>query len=88
MRKIRSLAVAAGALFALGFSAPALAQMPGITDSVVVVDKGTNKIHLCNYNDGKLEVVKSYRATFGKNGGDKLWEGDLKTPEGIYDFLY
>jgi murein L,D-transpeptidase YafK len=58
------------------------------TDAVVVVDKKNNQINLCNYNDGKLDVVKTYRATFGKNTGDKLWEGDLKTPEGIYDLPY
>ncbi|MGZ3703388.1 MAG: L,D-transpeptidase family protein, partial [Bdellovibrionota bacterium] len=66
----------------------ARAAMPGLTDSTIVVDKKANQILLCNYNDGKLDVVKTYRATFGKSVGDKLWEGDLKTPEGIYDLPF
>jgi murein L,D-transpeptidase YafK len=88
MRKISSLAVAATALLALSQPVPARAQMQGLTDAVIVVDKAANKIHLSNYNDGKLDVVKTYRATFGKNNGDKLWEGDLKTPEGIYELPF
>ncbi|MGZ3662645.1 MAG: L,D-transpeptidase family protein [Bdellovibrionota bacterium] len=84
MKKIRALA---HALALSGWlAAPAAhAAMPGLTESVVVVDKKANQIHLCNYNDGRLDIVKTYRATFGKSVGDKLWEGDLKTPEGIYD---
>ncbi|HEY8279639.1 MAG TPA: L,D-transpeptidase family protein [Bdellovibrionota bacterium] len=87
MKKIRALALAM-ALFAALLARPALAALPGLAESVVVVDKKANQIHLANYNEGRLDVLKSYRATIGKNGGDKLWEGDLKTPEGIYDFLY
>jgi murein L,D-transpeptidase YafK len=87
MKKIRALALALAASGA--FVSPASrAAMPGLTDPVVVVDKAANQIYLCNYNDGKLEVLKTYRATFGKSVGDKLWEGDLKTPEGIYDLPF
>ncbi|MGZ3652132.1 MAG: L,D-transpeptidase family protein [Bdellovibrionota bacterium] len=87
MKKIRALA---HALALSGWlAAPAAhAAMPGLTESVVVVDKKANQIHLCNYNDGRLDIVKTYRATFGKSVGDKLWEGDLKTPEGIYDLPF
>lgn len=89
MKKIRALALTLVSLTVLvGAGSRASAQMPGLKDTVVVVDKKTNQIHLCNYNDGKLEVIKTYRATFGKSIGDKLWEGDLKTPEGIFDFLF
>lgn len=70
-------------------TSPALAAvLPGLKEAVVVVDKKTNKIHVANYNEGPLAILKTYRVTFGKSNGDKLWEGDLKTPEGIYDFLY
>ncbi|MGZ3683245.1 MAG: L,D-transpeptidase family protein [Bdellovibrionota bacterium] len=87
MKKIRALA---HALALSGWlAAPAAhAAMPGLTESVVVVDKKANQIQLCNYNDGRLDIVKTYRATFGKSVGDKLWEGDLKTPEGIYDLPF
>lgn len=72
------------------FTAPfASAQVdPRLKETVVVVDKKTNQLHLTNYNNGKLEVVQSFHATLGKRIGDKMMEGDLKTPEGIYDFLY
>lgn len=87
MKKIKVLALATLAVSI--FAAPvARAAMPGLNDAVVVVDKKLNQIHLCNYNDGKLEVLNTYRATFGKSVGDKLWEGDLKTPEGIYDLPF
>jgi murein L,D-transpeptidase YafK len=93
MKKISALAIAtvvgltSTRAFAAG-EAQASAVMPGLHDAVIVVDKKTNQIHLTNYNDGKLDIVKTYRATFGKSVGDKLWEGDLKTPEGIYDLPF
>ncbi len=87
MKKIRALAPVL-ASFALLFVLPAHAAMPGLSETVVVVDKKDNQIHLANYNDGNLDVVKTYRATFGKSVGDKLWEGDLKTPEGIYELPF
>lgn len=85
MRKIKALALALGLL---PISASASLPVPGLTDPVVVVDKKSFQLHLANYNDGRLEIVKSVRATMGQKQGDKLMEGDLKTPEGIYDFLY
>lgn len=61
--------------------------IPELKEVVVVVDKKLHQLHLTNYNDGKLDIVKTFRTTTGLNSGDKLMEGDLKTPEGIYDFL-
>lgn len=90
MKKIKVLGQAlrwAPFIFLLSINS-GFAALAGLNDTVVVVDKKVNKIHLANYNDGRLDVVKSYRATFGKSEGDKLMEGDLKTPEGIYEFLY
>ncbi len=57
-------------------------------DPVIVVDKKANQLYLADYNEGHLDIRKTYHATLGKKVGDKLMEGDLKTPEGIYDFLY
>lgn len=88
MKNIKALPTLLG-LAVLSAAAPqAHASLAGLSDPVVVVDKKTNKIHLANYGEGGFEILKTYRATFGKNNGDKLWEGDEKTPEGIYDFLY
>ena len=61
---------------------------PRVTEAVIVVDKKSNTLHLANYNDAHLEIIKSYHTTLGQNTGDKLMEGDLKTPEGIYEFLF
>lgn len=62
--------------------------VPGVKDPIVVVDKKTNQTHLGNYADGRIEIVKTYRTTLGQKVGDKIMEGDLKTPEGIYEFMF
>lgn len=86
MKKIKALAL--GALLFSAVFANAHAALPGLKETVVVVDKKTHQLHLTNYNDGKLDIVQTFRATMGQKVGDKLLEGDLKTPEGIYDFLF
>lgn len=88
MKNIKALPLLLGAVALSAVATQAKASLAGLSDPVVVVDKKTNKIHLANYGEGNFEILKTYRATFGKNNGDKLWEGDEKTPEGIYDFLY
>jgi murein L,D-transpeptidase YafK len=87
MKNIKALAFIFWASLC-SFSASA-ATLPGLNeDAVVVVDKKTFQTHLANYNDGRLEIVKSFRTTMGQKTGDKIMEGDLKTPEGIYEFLF
>jgi murein L,D-transpeptidase YafK len=86
MKKIKALALAI-ALLPI-FATLVSATLPGLTDPVVVVDKKTFQTHLANYNDGHLDIVKTFRTTMGKVMGDKIMEGDEKTPEGIYEFLY
>jgi murein L,D-transpeptidase YafK len=86
--KFTRFLIRAGLAMLAASPVPEAAALPGLTEAVVVVDKKANQILLANYNDGHLDLVKTFRATFGKSVGDKLWEGDLKTPEGIYDFLY
>ena len=36
---------------------------------------------------GSIVLVRSFRASTGTNGGDKVQEGDERTPEGIYYFV-
>lgn len=86
MKKIKALAL--GALLFSTLTASTHAAIPGLKEAVIVVDKKTHQLHITNYNDGKLDIVQSFRATMGQKTGDKLIEGDLKTPEGIYDFLF
>ena len=56
------------------------------TPTVVIVDKKKNQLHLAEYQEGEYKILKTYSATVGKVKGDKVDEGDLKTPEGIYHF--
>jgi len=55
--------------------------------TAVLVDKKTNNLHICEYQDGHYKVLKTYHATLGQVKGDKEDENDLKTPEGIYTFV-
>jgi len=53
---------------------------------VLIAEKRTHQIHLFENNNGKAKLVKSFQIATGKISGDKLKEGDFKTPEGIYFF--
>lgn len=54
--------------------------------TAILVDKKTNTLQVTRYINGAYETVKTYHATLGQVTGDKISEGDLKTPEGIYTF--
>lgn len=54
--------------------------------TAILVDKKTNNLHVALYQDGAYQILKTYHATLGQVKGDKMDEGDLKTPEGIYTF--
>jgi murein L,D-transpeptidase YafK len=71
-------------LFAVLFTLPILAHAD--TSNVLVVDKKTNTMQLIQLTDEGPKVIKTYRATLGLVAGDKEFEGDKKTPEGIYFF--
>lgn len=57
------------------------------THHILLAEKSTHLLHLFKNNNGIPELVKSYQMTTGKRTGDKVVEGDLKTPEGIYSFV-
>ncbi len=46
----------------------------------VLVLKSEQKLHLLQQG----QIIKSYRISLGKKEGAKRYEGDLRTPEGIY----
>ena len=59
----------------------------GHLHTLILVDKKTNQLHLAHYEaDDSFKILKTYHATTGKVKGDKEEEGDLKTPEGVYQF--
>ena len=73
----------------LGMSAEALQRSShqGHLHTLILVDKKTNLLHVAHYeNDDSYKILKTYHMTTGKVKGDKEEEGDLKTPEGVYQF--
>lgn len=51
---------------------------------IVFVDKKAKKMKLYRYKNGKISLAFSEDVIVGKEG-DKVREGDLKTPVGVYD---
>jgi len=49
---------------------------------IIVVEKSTQRLMV--FSNYHLKPVATFKITTGKNGGPKLVEGDMKTPEGIY----
>lgn len=91
---LRSLAVSAMLLFAVSpaFAAPAAsssgwqARIVGSEASpsrLIAVDKNDQTLFLFERHS-PLRLAGKYACTTGQNDGDKLEEGDLKTPEGVY----
>ena len=80
-------------LLIVGFTASINAsQMPNHifstnsrVNTTVLVDKSTKAAYLIDIQDDKPRLIRSFdNLLFGENGGDKLHEGDKRTPEGVY----
>jgi len=54
--------------------------------NILVACKACNSLEEFVYEDGNLIKKYSFEANFGKSKGDKFFEGDLKTPIGVYEF--
>ncbi len=57
---------------------------------VIVAEKSTHRLYLFRNREGMPELVKTYPMATGKKLGDKIVQGDHRTPEGIYvlqDFI-
>lgn len=50
----------------------------------IVADKAKRTLTLWQHKNGVTSLVDAYPMDIGKAGGDKVAEGDHKTPEGIY----
>jgi murein L,D-transpeptidase YafK len=61
-----------------------LVQMLPQQKHAVVVDTASSTLYLFDNVDGALRYAADYYITVGKNGFDKLREGDKKTPLGVY----
>lgn len=54
---------------------------------VLLVDKSQQRLYLYRYgSDGETKFIRAFRCSTGKKAGDKVAEGDRRTPEGIYFF--
>jgi len=53
---------------------------------IIVVEKVPQKLHLYRYYK-KTTLVRTYPCATGENPGNKLVEGDRRTPEGVYFFI-
>lgn len=51
---------------------------------LLVVNKEEYQSHLYLLNQTRMTKIRTFRNAFGKKLGDKKTNGDLKTPEGIY----
>lgn len=56
------------------------------THHVLVAEKSTHLLHLFENRDGIPKHIKSYQMATGKKAGDKTFQGDHRTPEGVYFF--
>jgi murein L,D-transpeptidase YafK len=81
------LGVISAVMYCLASVAQAAPEHQGHLHTLILVDKKTNLLHLAHYEpDDSYKILKTYHTTTGKVKGDKEQEGDLKTPEGVYQF--
>jgi murein L,D-transpeptidase YafK len=53
---------------------------------VIVAEKATHTLYLYSNENGLPSLMKKYPMATGKKAGDKIFQGDHRTPEGIYFF--
>jgi len=61
-----------------------LLQFDGVQRSAVVVDAARSRVYVFENVGGVARLVRDFYSTLGRNGTDKLREGDRKTPLGVY----
>jgi len=61
-----------------------LIQLSDIQDYVLIVDQSRHRMFLYKNQDGIPVYVDDFYVTIGKKGTGKIFEGDQKTPLGVY----
>lgn len=61
-----------------------LLQMAPAQKHAIVIDASRFRVYLYENANGKPRLVNDFYTTLGRNGVDKLREGDRKTPIGVY----
>jgi len=59
---------------------------PGGDRFIVIVEKASQMLFLYEFKKGQYFLRRIFDCTTGENDGDKLAEGDRRTPEGFYIF--
>ena len=57
---------------------------PLLSHHVIIVDKNSHQLFIYENKNSYPVLLKTYSVATGKFSGDKMIEGDKKTPEGIY----
>ena len=61
---------------------------PFFAHHVFIVEKSTGLLYLFSGQEsGSIQLLKTYPIATGKSPGDKLSQGDYRTPEGIYEII-
>tara|TARA_R110000868_G_scaffold204946_3_gene453168 strand:+ start:34719 stop:35768 length:1050 start_codon:yes stop_codon:yes gene_type:complete len=66
------------------FPAPLLQLDDKFSHHVLVAEKSTHQLHLFQNDNGRPKLVKTVQMATGKKAGDKIFQGDHRTPEGVY----
>ncbi|MFT6311312.1 MAG: murein L,D-transpeptidase YafK [Porticoccus sp.] len=74
-------------LLALETGLPSVIVLSDHIVNVVAVDLHKGLFSLLEHKDGELSLVKTVPTSIGKQGFDKFYEGDKKTPIGIYKIV-
>ena len=61
-----------------------LVRFDGVQENAIVVDAGRSRVYVYENAGGAPRLVRDFYSTLGKNGVDKLREGDRRTPLGVY----
>lgn len=51
---------------------------------VIVAEKSTHTLYLYENDEGKPKLIKTYQMATGQKVGNKSFQGDRRTPEGVY----
>ncbi|MCP4911566.1 MAG: L,D-transpeptidase family protein [Oligoflexia bacterium] len=54
---------------------------------VLIAEKSTHQLHLYEFKNDRPQLIRTYDMATGKKAGDKIFQGDHRTPEGIYHFV-
>lgn len=78
------LTAATSAVAADLMPAPLMLLDDKFSHHVLVAEKSTHQLHLFQNDGGNPKLVKTFQMATGKKAGDKIFQGDHRTPEGVY----